>query len=124
MLFIPDPPLTLLPGVVATPTGRSVFLVFEPALRLAQGTEDRDLDAIRESRQNSADAMAILDRYLGKTDYVAGSNFSICDIPVGVFTFRWINMDIEREEYPNLRRWYDQLGERPAYREHIMNPLT
>jgi len=86
--------------------------------------EDRDLDAIRESRQNSADAMAILDRYLGQTEFVAGSKFSICDIPVGVFTFRWFNMDIEREEFPNLRRWYDRLGERPPYQQHIMNPLT
>ncbi|MBT5458749.1 MAG: glutathione S-transferase family protein [Rhodospirillaceae bacterium] len=86
--------------------------------------EDRDMDAIMESRQNSADAMAILDRYLGQTDFVAGSEFSICDIPVGVFTFRWFNMDIEREDYPNLRRWYDRLRERPAYQEHIMNPLT
>jgi glutathione S-transferase len=42
-------------------------------------------------------------------------NFSICDIPVGGFTFRWFNMDIEREEYPNLRRWYGRLGERTPY---------
>ncbi|MFT5438961.1 MAG: glutathione S-transferase [Alphaproteobacteria bacterium] len=86
--------------------------------------EDRDMDAIRKSRQDSAAAMAILDRYLGQTEFAAGSNFSICDIPVGVFTFRWFNMDIEREEYPNLRRWYDRLGERAPYQEHIMNPLT
>ncbi len=86
--------------------------------------EDRDMDAIKASRQNSADALAILDTFLGRTDYVCGSKFSICDIPAGVFVNRWFSMDIEREDLPNLRRWYDQLGERPAYQQHIMVPLT
>ena len=86
--------------------------------------EDRDMSAIQASRQDTADALAILDTYLGRTDYVGGSRFSICDIPVGVFVYRWFNMDIEREELPNLGRWYDRLGERPAYQHNIMVPLT
>ncbi len=86
--------------------------------------EDRDMSAILASRQNTALALAILDTFLGRTEFVGGSRFSICDIPAGVFVYRWFNMDIEREELPNLRRWYDQLGERPPYRQHIMVPLT
>ena len=82
------------------------------------------MSAILASRQNTADALAILDTFLGRTEFVGGSRFSICDIPAGVFVYRWFNMDIEREELPNLRRWYDQLGERPPYQQHIMVPLT
>ena len=86
--------------------------------------EDRDMDVILASRQDTADALAMLDTFLGRTEFVAGSRFSICDIPCGVFVNRWFSMEIEREELPNLRRWYDQLGERPGYRQHIMVPLT
>jgi glutathione S-transferase len=86
--------------------------------------EDQDRDAILASRQKTADALAILDTFFGRTDFVAGADFSICDIPTGVFVYRWFNMDIDREDLPNLRRWYDRLGERPAYQRHIMVPLT
>lgn len=86
--------------------------------------EDRDMSGILASRKKTADALAILDNFLDRTEFVGGSRFSICDIPVGVFVYRWFNMDIEREELPNLRRWYDRLGERPPYQQHVMVPLT
>ncbi|MGI9351199.1 MAG: glutathione S-transferase family protein [Rhizobiaceae bacterium] len=86
--------------------------------------EDRDYEAIAASRQQSADAFAILDRYLGETDYAAGSRFTICDIPIGIFAHRWFGLDIEREEFPNLLRWYNELGERSAYKKHVKVPLT
>ena len=86
--------------------------------------EDQDMDAIMASRQATADALVMLDTFLGRTDFVCGSKFSICDIPNGIYTYRWFNLDIEREDLPNLRRWYDQLTERPAYQKHVMQPLT
>lgn len=86
--------------------------------------EDRDHDAIAASRQRSADAFAILDRYLAETKYAAGSRFTVCDIPAGIFVHRWFGLDIEREDYPNLLRWYKNLGNRPAYQKHVRVPLT
>jgi glutathione S-transferase len=86
--------------------------------------EERDADAIAKSRKATSESLAMLDTFLGRTEFVCGSNFSICDIPCGIFTYRWFNLDIEREDYPNLKRWYDALSERPAYRTHIMQPLT
>ena len=86
--------------------------------------EDRDAKAIAASRQNTADSLAMLDTFLGRTDFVCGPRFSICDIPVAIYVYRWFTLDIEREDMPNLRRWYDQLTQRPAYRRHVMQPLT
>ena len=100
----------------------AIFAMFWGLVRTKP--EDRDMTAILASRQNTADALAILDSHLGRADYVGGSSFSICDIPVGVFVYRWFAMDIEREELPNLGRWYDRLGERAAYQQYIMVPLT
>ncbi len=86
--------------------------------------EERNLEAIAKSRQATSEALAMLDTFLGRTEFVSGPAFSVCDIPCGIFTYRWFTLDIEREDYPNLRRWYDALCERPAYRTHIMLPLT
>ncbi len=84
---------------------------------------ERDMAAIGKARDGLAGAMAILDRYLGETEFVAGPNFTIGDIPVGIGTYRWFALPIEREDYANLERWYAALTERAGYREHIMNPM-
>ncbi len=84
---------------------------------------ERDMDAIAKARDGLAGAMAILDRYLGETAFVAGPDFSMGDISVGIGTYRWFALAIEREDYPNVKRWYDALCERAGYREHIMNPM-
>ena len=34
--------------------------------------------------------------------------------------YRYFDIDIERTNHPNLRRYYDALRERPAFQEHVM----
>ena len=85
---------------------------------------ERDNAAIAAAREKLSAGMAILDATLAGSAWLAGSDFTIGDIPVGIATYRWFVMDMEREDYPNLRRWYDALCDRPAFREHIMNPLA
>ena len=84
---------------------------------------DRDLHALAAARDTLSAAFAILDGALADTAYVAGDVFTMGDIPVGIMVYRWFAMPVEREDYPNLKRWYDALTERPGYREHIMKPL-
>jgi glutathione S-transferase len=79
--------------------------------------------AIGKARDAAAGAMAILDRYLGETAFVGGPEFSMGDIPVGIGTYRWFALTIEREDLPNVKRWYDALTERAGYQEHIMLPM-
>jgi glutathione S-transferase len=81
--------------------------------------EKRDLAAIAASQSKTIDAMKILDAQLAKTAFVAGENFSMGDIPVGVMTYRYWQLVPERPETPNLKRWYDALQKRAAFREHI-----
>ena len=33
-------------------------------------------------------------------------------------------LPIERGEFPHLRAWYERLAARPAFRKHVMLPLT
>lgn len=86
--------------------------------------DKRDHAAIATARDKLANAMKILDDYLGRTDFVAGSSFSVGDIPVGIMTYRWYTLDIEREDLPNLKRWYDRLTQRSGFQKHVMTGLS
>ncbi len=86
--------------------------------------EDRDMAQIAAARDRTARLFAMLDAALAGSDFVAGRDFTMGDIPVGIAAYRWYHLDIEREDFRNLERWYRRLAERPAYREHIMKPLA
>jgi GST-like protein len=70
----------------------------------------------------------VLDKQLGQVEYVAG-DYSIADMAI----FPWI-VPYERQgqnlaDYPNLKRWFDAINERPAVqrglallREQRVNP--
>ncbi len=85
---------------------------------------ERDMAAIVAARDGTARLFSMLDAALAGSDYVAGDEFTVGDIPVGIAAYRWYRLDIEREDFRNLERWYRRLTERPAYRQHIMRPLA
>ncbi len=86
--------------------------------------EKRDHTVIAAAREKLAGVMEILDAHLAESDFVAGPTFSVGDIPVGIMTYRWYTLDIEREQFRNLQRWYEQLTQRPAFEKHVMIGLT
>ncbi len=86
--------------------------------------EERDTAVITAGREKLAAAMKILDVHLASTEFVAGPTFTVGDIPVGIMTYRWYTLDIEREDMPSLKRWYDQLTERSGFQKHVMIGLT
>lgn len=83
--------------------------------------EKRNWDAINKSRDATEKHLVMLDDCLAKKTWVAGDAFTIGDIPVGIYAYRWYAFeDIERKPLPNLERWYDALTKRPGFREHVM----
>ena len=98
------------------------FPVFWGLIRTAP--EDRDLDAINNGRDRFEQVMTILDYHLSDSAFVGGESLSMADIPVGIMVYRWFTLDIERMELPSLHRWYQQLTDRPAYKDNVMIELT
>ena len=86
--------------------------------------EKRDPRALEESRLKSAQVLSILEGYLGTRKFAAGEEFTMGDIPLGCAVWRWMALPIERPPLPNVRRWFDALAQRPAYRKAVMLPLT
>jgi len=69
----------------------------------------------------------VLDRRLAESEYVAGSDYTIADIAIwpwygglakGVLYEAGEFLNVQ--EYTNVRRWADQIGERPAVRRGRM----
>jgi len=82
--------------------------------------EKRDHARIDDARQKTTEAMKILDAQLGKTAFVAGDNFSMGDIPVGLIAYRFHKLVPEGAGLKNFERWFRGLSERPAFKDHIL----
>ncbi len=72
-------------------------------------------------------ALRALDKYLDIAEarltdlpYLAGESFTLADIQFGHCLFRYFDIEIERSAHPAVRRYYDALTDRPAFREHVM----
>ena len=86
--------------------------------------EKRDMQLVESSLKGLSAQFQIVDAWLVHRDYMAGSAFSMGDIPMGVSAYRWYNMNITRPPLKNLDAWYARLCQRPAFKEHAMLPLT
>ncbi|HAI06954.1 MULTISPECIES: glutathione S-transferase family protein [Pantoea] len=60
--------------------------------------------------------MSILNQQLEKTGrYVAGRNFTLADIPIGLAVNRWFETPLDHPDYPAVRHYYERLTERHGY---------
>jgi len=61
----------------------------------------------------------VIDRRLGESEYLAGSEYSIADMATYPWLrpYKWQGQDIA--EFPNLQRWYSAVRERPAVQRGI-----
>ena len=101
----------------------AIFAAFWGLIRTAP--EKRDHAAIKDSQDRTTAAMTMVDAQLAKTAYMAGGAFSYGDIPVGLMAYRFQHLVPERPELPNLKRWYDLISARQAFKDHVLSvPLT
>ncbi len=56
----------------------------------------------------------VLDNRLADRPYIAGAEYSIADIASYPWVFKRPYLNVEFDEFPNLKRWFDQVGSRPA----------
>jgi GST-like protein len=56
----------------------------------------------------------VLDTRLGKAPYLAGEEISIADFATLPWVFRYDWQEVDLNEFPNVKRWFDELMARPA----------
>ena len=93
--------------------------VFQGLIRTPEA--ERDMAKIGAARDLWAKANLVLEAWLADHEYLSGDVFGFGDIPASPFTYRWFNLAIEREDFPNLKRWHDAICARPAFRKHVID---
>jgi len=68
------------------------------------------------------EAMSVLERRLDGGPYLTGDDFTAGDIPLGIVTYRWLLLDIDRPPLPNVAAWNQRLRQRPAFQATISPP--
>jgi len=86
--------------------------------------EKRDHKAIDDGVEKAAQAFHALEQSLEGRDYVGGKAFTMGDIPLGTFVYRWSALDIKRPKLARVEAYYARLQQRPAYKKHVMLPLS
>ena len=56
----------------------------------------------------------VLDTRLGESAYLAGDDYSIADMAAWPWTRFPERQGVERSDYPNFVRWFDEIAKRPA----------
>lgn len=100
----------------------SIGPLFRALVRTPEG--ERDMNAVAANAAALAKAFGVLNSALAGRNYIGGVAPSTGDIPVGCAVYRWYNLDVEHPPLANVEAWYERLKARPAYREHVMLPLT
>jgi glutathione S-transferase len=86
---------------------------------------ERNHTAIDEGKVKTTAAVKMLDEQFAKTAYAAGESFSMGDIPIAIFSYRYRELVPEHPAFPNFERWYAAIAARPAFKEHVSSiPLT
>jgi GST-like protein len=61
----------------------------------------------------------VMDRQLGKTPYIAGKNYTIADMAIWPWLRNWQGQGQNMDDHPNLKRWFEQIGNRPAVQRAV-----
>ena len=80
----------------------------------------RDPAAIDDALRKLGEFLDVAETHLARQRYLADDHFTLADIQFGHCLYRYFDIDIDRADRPNLRRYYETLADRPAYREHVM----
>ncbi len=65
----------------------------------------------------------VMNRRLDDVAYLAGENYSIADIATYPWVARFPRHQVDLNDYPAVKRWFDTLGERPAVEKGMAVPF-
>ena len=91
------------------PAGRDAFI------QLIRTPEDKRSDALVARSVAATDPLLdLLDRQLSRAPYMAGTHFTIADIPIACEVHRWRGLSLPHATRPHLDKWYLTINANPA----------
>jgi GST-like protein len=73
----------------------------------------RNEEGMTRFRNETARLYGVMDRQLGKEEFLAG-DYSIADIAAWPWVFRYDWQGQDLDDFPNVKRWFEAVGARPA----------
>ena len=84
----------------------------------------RDPLVIETARDSGEKKLALLNAHLTAREFVAGSSFTMGDIPLGCSVDRWYKLPLVRQSHPHVERWYAALCRRKGARQVVELALS
>ena len=75
--------------------------------------------AIDRYRNEANRLYGVLDKRLGESPYVACREYTIADMAIMPWLRSYERQGVNMDDYPNVRRWFDKLNERPAVKRGL-----
>jgi glutathione S-transferase len=95
-----------------------ISTIFWNKVRLSE--QQRSDKAIEGAEAGLARMLPIADKALASSKWFAGDSFSYGDIVLGVLYWRYSKLDGKTLDQPNIKRWFEALQQRAAYRRWVM----
>jgi len=77
--------------------------------------------AIERYHKEALRLYGVLEKALGQNEYLAGE-YSIADIATYPWVWRHDIHQVKLDDFPNVKRWYDKISERPAVKRGMEIP--
>ena len=86
--------------------------------------EDRDQDLIDKNIILLNKKFEIFDNFLEGHEYILNNSFGMSDIIMGVATYRFNSLPIERPNLVNLQNWYKKISSRNCFKKNILGTFS
>lgn len=75
--------------------------------------------AIQRYTNEARRLYGVIDKQLSNRSWLAGDEYTIADIATFPWLRSWQNQGVELDDYPNLKRWFNTIAERPAVKRGV-----
>jgi GST-like protein len=75
--------------------------------------------AIQRYSNEAKRLYGVMNKQLASHRYIAGNSYSIADIAIFPWLRSWQNQGIDWADYPQLKAWFDRVGERAAVQRGV-----
>jgi len=95
-------------------TGNAMKFIYEHIFKRPQGQQVLD-----DAQKGLEAALSAMDKQLGKTDYLAGSEFTLGDVMYMPYTDYCMATPAKEifAKYPNVMKWWKRVSERPTWKK-------
>ena len=91
------------------------------AHKLSLPQDQRDELIAEKAKQNILSLLEIIEKQLRNQHFIVGENFSLADIPLGIWCHRCVNLNISFNNFPNINNWYIKLNEMHSFQKTVVS---